>query len=385
MADAQQAGKHLYVHVPFCDGKCRYCGFYSGVADAAMRQEYAALPGREWQVVAGGAYGAEPRTIYFGGGTPAMLGGAGLQALVAGLRAQASLAAVEEWTVELNPASVTPALVRTLRALGVNRVSIGAQGLDDAVLRFLGRRHTAQEVRTAVAVAREAGFVNIGVDLIAAVPGVSREAWQQTLAAVVALELPHLSVYALSVEADTPLAQAVADGEVVVPEEEEQLVALAMAEEVLGAAGLARYEISNYARPGYECQHNLACWRGDDYLGLGPSAASRAGLRRWTNQADLAGYQRNLAAEQLPPREAEQVAPEADAVERFVFGVRLAEGVDPVSFAGRYPAAQPRVAQWLLTLARLAGQGVLVRTAAGGWRLTAHGREVADAVVAELL
>ncbi len=385
MADGQQAGKHLYVHVPFCDGKCRYCGFYSGVADAAMRQVYAALPGREWQVVAGGAYGAEPRTIYFGGGTPAMLGGAGLQALVAGLRAQASLAAVEEWTVELNPASVTPALVRTLRALGVNRVSIGAQGLDDAVLRFLGRRHTAQEVRTAVAVAREAGFVNIGVDLIAAVPGVSREAWQQTLAAVVALELPHLSVYALSVEADTPLAQAVADGEVVVPEEEEQLVALAMAEEVLGAAGLARYEISNYARPGYECQHNLACWRGDDYLGLGPSAASRAGLRRWTNQADLAGYQRNLAAEQLPPREAEQVAPEADAVERFVFGVRLAEGVDPVSFAGRYPAAQPRVAQWLLTLARLAGQGVLVRTAAGGWRLTAHGREVADAVVAELL
>jgi oxygen-independent coproporphyrinogen-3 oxidase len=378
----------LYVHVPFCDGKCLYCGFYSGMADTAQRQVYASLPGQEWQVtaaVAGVASWGAPRTLYFGGGTPAMLGVPGLQALVDGLRAQVSLAAVAEWTVELNPASVTPALLQALRAWGVNRVSIGAQSLDDEVLRFLGRRHTAQAVIEAVAMARAAGFANMGLDLIAAVPGVSLAAWRATLAAAVALELPHLSVYALSMEAQTPLAQGVAAGHVAMPDEEAQLAALALTEELLGAAGLVRYEISNYARPGCECQHNLACWRGEDYLGLGPSASSRAGLQRWTNQADLTAYQHDLQGGRPPPREAEELDPAADAVERFVFGVRLHEGVDPVAFACRYPAARPRLNEWLATLARLAQQGVMARTAAGGWQLTAHGREVADAVVAELL
>jgi oxygen-independent coproporphyrinogen-3 oxidase len=342
------------------------------------------MPGREWQVVAGGRH-AVPQTLYFGGGTPALLGVDRLQTLVAGVRAHVSLSSVAEWTVELNPASVTPELLRALRAWGVNRLSIGVQALSDEVLRFLGRRHTAQQAREAVAMARAAGFANIGIDLIAAVPGVSPQAWRETLQAAVALDLPHLSVYVLSAEADTPLAAAVAAGTVVLPDEEAQLAALALTEELLGAAGLARYEISNYARPGHECQHNLACWRGEDYLGLGPSAASRDGVRRWTNQSDLAGYLRALEAGLPPPREEDELDPLADAVERFVFGVRLAEGVDPVAFAARHPAAVPRVAEWQATLVRLAGQGVLTRTASGGWRLTPHGREVADAVVAELL
>ena len=379
---------HLYVHVPFCDGKCHYCGFYSGVASEETRRQYAALPGRELRLLADAAatppLGA-PRTIYFGGGTPAMLGEEGLHELVAGLRKSISFEAVEEWTVELNPAGLTRALVDTLRELGVNRVSMGVQCFDDEVLRSLGRRNTVQDVVRAVELLRAAGFTNVGLDLIAGLPGVSPALWRASLEQAVALNVPHVSVYALSLEPGTQLALAVEQGEAVVPDGEAQLTALADAEEILGAAGLARYEISNFARPGCECRHNLSTWRGEDYVGLGPSASSRAGLRRWTNHPDLGGYTRHLAAAALPPREEEALEPPADAEERLVFGMRLLEGINPAAFALRYPAAAPRVAEWIATLARLERQQVTMRTADGGWRLTPRGREVADAVVTELV
>ena len=380
--------QHLYVHVPFCDGKCRYCGFYSGVADEETRRLYAPLPGRELRLLAAAdaapPFGT-PRTVYFGGGTPALLGEGGLRELAAGLRETVSLQAVEEWTMELNPAGVTRALAATLRELGVNRVSIGVQCFDDTVLRNLGRRNTVQDVSRTVAAVRAAGFVNIGLDLIAGLPGVSTELWRASLEQAVAMDVPHVSIYALNLEPGTPLAQAVEAGAVLLPDAEAQLAALATAEETLGAAGLARYEISNFARPGSECLHNLACWRGEDYIGLGPSASSRAGLRRWTNHADFGGYARQVSDGALPPREEEELELQADAEERLVFGVRLLEGVNPAAFARRHAAAAPRVAEWTATLARLERQGLTARTAAGGWRLTARGREVADAVVSELV
>ncbi|MEI6210266.1 MAG: radical SAM family heme chaperone HemW [bacterium] len=382
------AVQHLYVHVPFCDGKCYYCGFYSGPVEEEARQAFAQMPGHELRMLAeAGAtlpLGA-PRTIYFGGGTPAMLGEGGLREMVSGLREVVSFADVAEWTLELNPAGVTRASAAAWRDLGVNRVSIGAQCFDDEVLRRLGRRNTVQDVVHAVEAVRAAGFVNIGLDLIAGLPGVSPERWRTSLEHVLALDVPHVSVYALNVEAGTPLAEAAEAGTVVLPDAEVQLAALAEAEEMLGAAGLARYEISNYARPGHECLHNLACWRGEDYIGLGPSASSRAGLWRWTNQADLSGYARGLLDGRLPPREAEEMEPQADAEERLVFGMRLMEGVHPAAFAGRYPAAAPRVAEWQATLMRLERQELTMRTKDGSWRLTARGREVADAVVAELV
>ncbi len=379
---------HLYVHVPFCDGKCHYCAFYSGVADDETRRLYAPLPGRELRLLADAdvvpPFGA-PRTIYFGGGTPSMLGEGGLRELVAGLRESVSLHAVEEWTLELNPANVTRAFAATLRDLGVNRVSIGVQCFDDEVLRTLGRRNTVQDVIKAVEAVRAAGFTNIGLDLIAGLPGVSPELWRTSLEQAVALDVPHVSVYALNLEPGTVLAQAAEAGALALPDEDAQLAALALAEELLGAAGLARYEISNYARPGSECRHNLATWRGEDYIGLGPSASSRVGLHRWTNPADLGGYARQVVNDALPLREEEELEPQADAEERLVFGVRLLEGVNPATFASHYPAAEPRIAEWMNTLTRLECQELTTRTKDGGWRLTARGREVADAVVAELV
>ena len=387
----RNAAKHLYVHVPFCQGKCDYCGFYSVVADEEIRAEFAPLPGRELQILmeATDVPPGElaPQTIYFGGGTPAMLGEKGLRTLVADLRLRADLSQVKEWTVELNPATTTRELAKTLRELGVNRVSIGAQSFDDEVLRRIGRRHDVAAIGQAVAAVRGAGFENVGLDLIAGLPGVTPEIWRTTVEQALALAPEHLSIYALTLECGTPMAKRVEEGVDKIDDPEQQLAALAEAEDALAKAGLARYEISNYARPGRECLHNLAVWRGEDYLGLGPHASARVGVRRWTNHADVRGYMSMVFEGARPSCEAEDLEPMGDVTERLLFGLRLAEGVALENFVARFPVAAERLAEWNATLARLAEQGVVERVAAtgGAWRLTSRGREVADAVIMELI
>lgn len=379
---------HLYVHVPFCDGKCHYCAFYSIHADRATRRAYVAWPGRELALRAALAGWSEgvfaPRTVYFGGGTPGVLGADGLEALVVGLCRTVCLAKMQEWTVELSPTTATSDLLRRLRTSGVNRISIGAQCFDDDVLRAMGRRHTAADVAQAMRVAREAGFSNVGLDLIAGLPGVDAVRWSRSLARAMALAPEHLSVYALSIEPDSVLQRQVAAG-LALPGADVQMDAIAEAETVLGTGGFLRYELSNYACDGYACQHNLACWRGEDFMGLGPSAASRIGCQRRTNDADVAVYGQSLADGRLPPAVIETLTATNDVSERFMTGLRLAEGVRPQAFAVRWPAAASCVDGWVKALARLAGIGVVTVDSAGTWRLTTRGREVADAVLRELL
>ncbi len=377
---------HLYVHVPFCVSKCGYCGFYSVTADAARRGRFALLPGRELAALASGKL--HPATIYFGGGTPGVLGPGGLAALSAALSPRLALDGLEEWSVELNPAGVTPELVGALRRIGVNRVSLGVQSFDDATLRRIGRAHDGAAALRALQLLREGGCGRLGLDLIAALPGVTAELWRATLRRALDCGAGHISVYALSVEPATPLARQVAGG-LELPDDEAQLEALAQAEALLTEAGLERYEISNYALPGQACRHNFACWRGADYLGLGPSAASRIGQWRWTNAPDLRRYMERTARGAPPPRTIERLSADEDAAERFVFGLRLAEGVAPRAFAGRHPAAADRVEEWERTLSRLVAPGIVEPLAPSDgiqrWRLTARGREVADAVIRELL
>ena len=378
---------HLYLHVPFCESKCDYCAFYSvTTAAAAARAAYPGLALREWDLL-----DTEPgsiETLYVGGGTPGLLGTEGFRRLADGLRARGRLADAAEWTVELNPASAGAPLLAALRAAGVNRLSFGAQCFDDAILRRLGRRHTAAATRQALERARQAGFVNLGIDLIAGLPGMTPAGWRETLRQALDLGCAHLSVYGLGVEPGTRLQAAVRAG-LAVPDADEQMDALAAAEPLLAAGGLARYEISNFARPGMACRHNLAVWRGEDYLGLGPAAASRRGRRRWTNLADLPAYAAAVQAGRVPPRAAEDALDAAaDALERFVFGARLGEGISPAAAARAWPVLAPRVAAWEARLARLAAQGITESVPDGGdprWRLTARGREVADAVIRDLL
>jgi oxygen-independent coproporphyrinogen-3 oxidase len=377
---------HLYIHVPFCDGKCHYCGFYSVTAAPGVVSLYSDLPAGEYvrRRTEHPAIGDDrPRTIYMGGGTPVMLGCEGLTRLAHSLAEHVSLDAVEEWTVELNPGSASDAILDTLAALGVNRISIGAQSFDDATLARVGRRHTAQDADAAVKRAQDHGFANTGIDLIAGLPDVTPELWDETLEHALTLGLKHLSIYALTLEPGTPLAIQAAAG-LALPDDAAQLAALAQAEARLGVAGFSRYEISNYALPGYECRHNLGIWRGNDYIGLGPAAASRVGPARWTNSEDLEEYIGALTRNLDIPCARETLDELDDATERALFALRLSEGIDPAADAQRFPGLRARAEQWERRLADLARQGITER---GGrrWRLTARGREVCDAVLRELV
>jgi oxygen-independent coproporphyrinogen-3 oxidase len=371
----------LYVHVPFCDGKCAYCAFYSvpfhaGRVDAwlaALQTEYRqALD--EWGPLT-------PSTIYFGGGTPTLLDRPHLERLLQighGFRAA-------EWSIEANPGSLDLGKLELLKTTGVTRISLGVQALDDRVLRFLGRRHTVADVRAAVAAIKTAGFDNWGLDLIACVPDVDRPQWGRTIREALAFEPRHVSVYALTSEEGSSLAGRLASGASRLLDDDEQLAMLADAEEMLAGADFRRYEISNYARPGYDCRHHLACWRGHNYIGLGCAAASRVGHRRWTNRPDLKGYIAAMSQDQRPPREEEILSPLTDATERLVFGLRMAEGVSLEDILGVTGLmASPAASAWQSTLQRLEETGLLVHRD-DRWQLTSRGRELADYVAVELM
>ena len=392
------APSSLYVHVPWCRSKCRYCAFYSiaevgeGNAGDSKRTTARWADGAAFaeaiaaEVRARAPQAFRPEAVYIGGGTPSILGAGGVSALCRALRGAADLSGVREWTFEANPDSAAPAVLEAMLAGGATRLSLGAQSLDDAALRFLGRPHDATAVRRAVADARAAGFESVGLDLIAGIPSLSPESWRRTLEDALALEPDHVSVYALTVEPGTPLAADVAAGRVRMPPDDAVMDALAEAERVLGAAGLARYEISNYALPGRECLYNLSVWRGEDYLGVGPSASSRLGPERRTNAADAVAW---LAAGEgtdsaFPCAMVETLPQREDRMERFLTGLRLAEGADPAR------AAPEDAARMAPVFRRLATQGFVesVPGVSGGerrWRLTRRGREVADGVARELL
>ena len=379
---------NLYVHIPFCAAKCRYCGFYSVAPREGDVVDYVRLPALEARMRAEDFPDA-PETVYFGGGTPSILGAEGFKALVCSLQEDAGidLAGAAEWTVEVNPASATRDLFSAMRRAGVTRVSVGAQSFCDATLARIGRVHDAEAIHHAFAVAREEGFEDVGLDLILNLPGVTDGEWRATVGEALRLAPKHISVYTLIIEPGTPFAREEAAGTLGprLGDDDAEMDLVRATAERLAEVGFERYEISNYGLPGFFCRHNLAVWRGEDYTGLGPAASSRNGLRRRTNAPDLDGYAAALRAGHLPPAlEDETLDAEGDAAERFLYGLRLSEGVSPDAFARRHPAAAPLAAGWGSRLARLAESGIAER-AGDRWRLTSRGFEVCDAVLAELL
>ncbi len=362
----------LYVHIPFCDGKCGYCAFYSVPYDSSLAERLLAALAKELALAQPAGIPPALETIYVGGGTPSILSESQLERLGAIIQPRAGKGGAE-WTVEINPGSLTAAKLAALVRAGVNRISLGAQSFDDRVLARLGRRHSAADVLQGVDLIRRAGVKNFGLDLIAGVPGFDVKVWRHTLEQTVALAPRHVSVYALTAEEGSRLARAMGGGETALLSDDEQLAALATAETALTSAGYLRYEISNYARPGFECRHHCAAWRGGEYLGLGPAAASHVGLERWTNRPDLAAYLAALEQGRQPPRECDHLTPAVKAMERVIFGLRMAEGVSAET-AGHCASA----------LRNLEREGMTVFRA-GRWALTPRGRQVADAVAVELL
>ncbi|MGH7289957.1 MAG: radical SAM family heme chaperone HemW, partial [Myxococcota bacterium] len=297
----------LYVHVPFCEHVCPYCDFAVlgvGRLSEADEDEYVAALLREWRLVQEEVAGREVATVYFGGGTPALLRPGSIARILDAFRTRHRFREAEV-TVELNPGRLEVARVAELRASGVTRLSIGLQALDGGVLRRLGRAQTGDEARRGLEACLAAGFASLSIDLIYGAPGQTLDTLLRDVETVIDLGVPHVSAYALTLEPGTPFARAAEAGKLELPDEDTVLAMSRLLRAHLAAAGIAQYEISSYARAGHRSRHNQRYWRREDVLGLGPSAASLLGARRFRNARDVSDWRAALAADCTPVVESE--------------------------------------------------------------------------------
>jgi oxygen-independent coproporphyrinogen-3 oxidase len=377
----------LYAHVPWCRHVCPYCDFNVYASSAPPEAEYAGVLARELAAWAERApwRGRPLRSVYLGGGTPSLLSPDAIATVLDAAVRAFGLAPGAEVTIEANPGGLDAARLGGYRGAGVTRLSLGAQSFSPEHLRTLGRDHAAEDTARAVAAARAAGFDNVSLDLIFAVPGQTVDDWRADVATALALAPPHVSAYALTFEEGTPFWSWRARGRLApVPEDDEATMAEATAT-LLEAAGLARYELSSWARPGFESRHNRAYWDGSDYLGIGAGAHSFAATpapgQRFANERTPARYVAAVAAAGTAVATSERLT-EAQARGEFCFtGLRQVAGVDAVSFRRRFgcelDAAFPHVA-------RLIADGLLEH-ADGRVRLTARGLRFADTVAVQFL
>ena len=373
----------VYIHIPFCASKCAYCDFASFPGrerDWARYFDALASEIRLWSENPDfgldlGKYRVE--TAFIGGGTPTLVPPERIKEALEAARAAFRFAPDAEITIEGNPGTLTPERLAVYRAAGVNRLSLGAQSLDDGLLKSLGRIHTAAQVAESVRMAREAGFSNLNLDLMYALPGQTMRVWQDTLDAAVALGVEHLSAYSLIVEEGTPMAARVARGEAILPDEDAVNAMQRAANATLAAAGYARYEISNYAKPGRECRHNLVYWNRGEYLGLGCAAHSLLGGRRFANPASLDDYLRGAR------RVDKQIIAPSEAMEETVMlSTRTVRGLDLDAWRREFGAPFERGREGAIR--GLADAGC-VETDGRFLRLTERGMEVQNAVVLALL
>jgi oxygen-independent coproporphyrinogen-3 oxidase len=388
--DAEGRGFGIYVHWPFCRAKCPYCDFNSHVREAIDQSRWRAALLQELGHYAaqtqGKAGGRTVTSLFFGGGTPSLMEPETTAAVIDAVRKHWTTAPDLEITLEANPTSVEIDRFRGFRDAGVNRVSIGVQALDDAVLKFLGRQHSAGEAIRALEIGR-ATFPRLSFDLIYARPGQSLEAWQNELAAALDLANSHISLYQLTIEPGTAFEQRVARGDFQTLPEEEQATLFDWTAARLERAGLPAYEISNHARPGQESRHNLTYWRYGDYIGVGPGAHGRLtldGKKLATRQHRAPeAWLESVEREGHATRQRTEVEPAARLTEMVMMGLRLAEGIP----AARFRAEAGADIEGALDPARLK------RMIDGGFlvieddrlKATVEGRARLDAVLGALL
>lgn len=426
----------LYVHIPFCVKKCGYCDFVSAPAGKTVQAAYMKALRREismaaWELSAAACHmpagkfwqagGKESVTsVFFGGGTPSVVEAEEIAETLSCIRREFVLAENAEVTLEANPGTLTKEKLLCYRRAGVNRLSLGLQSAKDRELALLGRIHTFSEFEESFRLAREAGFSNINVDLMAALPGQTRESFAESLRMVTELSPApeHISVYSLIIEEGTPFfekyhRQAEARDAGMedcspLPSEEEERAMYAMTEQILAAYGFERYEISNYAVPGFACRHNVGYWTGVPYLGFGISAASYINRMRFSNVLELEAYLKYLSEpESFPELETEAVSgrdPAAAlknlrqneekvtierAMEEFMFlGLRMTEGVSEKEFKRRFGKKMSEVYGEALTTMKK--DGLMEQYFSGDasntcWRLTSRGMDVGNYVLAEFL
>ena len=409
----------LYVHVPFCARKCAYCDFASWPGRENDMPRYADAVCAEIARRAAECGHPAADTVFFGGGTPSLLPPALFRQLAQTLRTHFDIAPDAEWTVECNPGTLTQPFADTLAACGVNRVSLGMQAAQPALLKRLNRIHDMDGVRQAVSIARAAGIGRLNLDLMLGLPGQTMADWRDTLDAALSLAPQHISCYALIVEEGTPLAAQLARGEITLPGEDAERAMYGAARDILRAHGFHQYEISNFAKDGFACRHNLKYWNLEEYLGLGPAAHSFYHERRFSFKRDLKAYIRAMehpqsglvitgedylgfgcAAHSLwrntrranpaelaaylrgDAPETEQISPDDAMFESLMLGLRLTQGMDEADFARRHGRAL-----WDVYGARLAPalrDGRLMRQD-GRLYLTEHGMDVMNSVLVDAM
>lgn len=379
----QQAG--LYLHIPFCRSKCQYCSFFSFTPQPGERE---ALVTALHQQIIQVADLPEVRelgfaSLFFGGGTPSLLPAEVLAELLVLCRRLFAWSAEEpEISIEVNPGTIDGQGLAALRRAGFNRLSIGVQSLDDAELRRLGRIHSRDQALTTITAARDAGFANLSCDLMYGLPGQTADSWVRTLEEILACAPQHLSLYELTAEEGTPLWDQVQHHQGILPPEDTVLEMMAMTEALVDQGGWPRYEISNYALPGYQCRHNHNYWHNGLYLGLGPGAVSALGGERRAAVADLAQYCRRVGRGETVWDEVERLEVEATFRETVVMGLRMTAGVSLATLKQRFGIEL--LAYYGSVLPRLFGQGVLVLEE-DRLRLSGRGLAVANRVMAELV
>jgi oxygen-independent coproporphyrinogen-3 oxidase len=315
----------LYVHVPFCRRRCAYCSFISYAGREADIPVYARALAQELRLRP--VEDAKIKTIYFGGGTPSLLPVDALSQIFKTIKELNKIADKAEITLEANPGTVSREYLKAIRSLGVNRLSLGVQSLEEAELGLLGRIHTSTQARESIRQAKEAGFTNLSLDFIYGIPGQSLENWHNVLTEVVTLGAQHLSLYGLTIEEGTPMHDRCKLGEMSTPDPDASASEYEMAEEMLEAAGYKQYEISNWAKPGFESRHNLAYWRRTPYLGLGVAAHSFLDTKRVANTSKLDEYLSCLSEGRLPPQTTEFIDKAEALSETIILGLRLNEGI----------------------------------------------------------
>ena len=378
----------IYIHIPFCVKKCPYCDFTSYTPERLPEKEYINAVIKELEVRGKGAETKSVETIYFGGGTPSLLSPKSIETILCAISKNFKIVSphptplpqVErEITLEINPGTVNLEKLKGYRDAGVNRLSIGVQSLNDGILTTLGRIHNRQQAIEAFEVAREAGFDNIGIDLIHSVPGESLSDWKRELNEVVLLGPEHISAYSLTIEEGTPFHCQLQKGLLALPSEETQVDMLLTIEEVLGKAGYEHYEVSNYAIPGFRSRHNQIYWKGGEYLGLGVSAHSYisgrwsvvSGQRKRTaNTSSLKEYFQLIEEKGNAAIEEEILTKEKAMSEAVFLGLRMMEGISVWDFEERFgieiETAYPDA------ISELTRKGLLERTQ-GHLRLTKQG------------
>ena len=373
-------GHGLYLHIPFCRQRCQFCAFYLEIHQADAATLFLSSLLTEMRLYGDRQpFGDRPLdSIYFGGGTPTTLMPCQLIALLEAAKQIFGMAHDAEVTVEAHPESVTPEGLSQLREAGFTRISFGAESMDQQELRRVGRPGSVLSTIEAVAAARDAGFIDINLDLMYGLPGQTLATWAASLQGAGALAPTHLSCYALTIEEGTALQTAIQQGRVPAPDDDLQNAMEDIAEEILRQAGYDRYEISNYSRPGFACRHNCLHWTGGQYLGLGPSAQSYVGGRRFGNVSDLTAYNQSLSNEVLPVAESERLISTDDMGERIVFGLRMTGGIS-LADTGAMSCVE-----LIQKIDDLVAEDLLERS--GEWiRLTHRGRRYADSVAVSLL